>query len=112
LISGDAIFKLSLYFFIFEMYYVQVKLESSTKLEFHENKGRVKRTKLFVMLGYGAIEYPLSTFTYVYTKVGDGSSFEDRTFVITMLAITRTLLIVIEPYMYYVFLKLLTYFFR
>jgi hypothetical protein len=64
------------------------------------------------MLGYGAIEFPLSTFTYVYTKVGDGSSFENRIFVITMLAITRTLLIIIEPYMYYVFLKLLTYFFR
>jgi hypothetical protein len=34
LISGDAIFKLSLYYFIFEMYYVQVKLESTTQEEF------------------------------------------------------------------------------
>lgn len=64
------------------------------------------------MLGYGAIQYPLSTFTYVFTKVGDGSSSEDRTLVITMLAITRTLLIIIEPYMYYIFFKLLAYFFR
>ena len=112
MISGDAIFKLSLYFFIFEMYFVHTKLESTTQQEFQESEHRVKRSKLFVMIGYGAIEYPLSTFTYVYTKVGDRGSSDNRTFVITMLAITRTLLIIIEPYMYYVFLKLLAYFFR
>ena len=64
------------------------------------------------MVGYGAIEYPLSTFTYVVAKVGTNWSFtQSKSFVITMLAITRTLLLIIEPYMYFIFLRLLVFFF-
>jgi hypothetical protein len=65
------------------------------------------------MIGYGAIEYPLSTFTYIVAKVGKDFGFADnKSFIIAMLVITRTLLILIEPYMYYLFLRLVVFFFR
>ena len=55
LISGDAIFKLSLYYFIFEMKYVYTKLQSRGIEEYLISKKYVKKSKALVMIGYGVI---------------------------------------------------------
>ena len=91
---------------------MSIKIQSMNLEDLQRNKKIVKYTKLLVMIGYGAIEYPLSTFTYIITKVGTDIGLEDnKTLIIVMLVITRTLLIIIETYMYFLFLRLLAFFF-
>ena len=104
---------MSLYFFIFEMYFVYARLQSNSLDEYRVNVRRIRRSKFLVMVGYGALEYPLSTFTYIITKVASQEDFfTHKSFIIMMVVITRTLLITIEPYMYTLFFRLLNFFFR
>ena len=45
MVCGDVFFKVALYFFVFEMYYVAIKIESPTPKVYIEKKRRVKWAK-------------------------------------------------------------------
>jgi len=51
MVFGDIVFKVALYFFVFEMNYVAIKLESQTPRDYYFKKRRVKWTKAAIMFG-------------------------------------------------------------
>lgn len=51
MVFGDVIFKASLYYFVFEMYYVAQRLDAPTHNEYQERIKWVKIKKIAVMFG-------------------------------------------------------------
>jgi len=69
MMCGDVIFKVALYFFVFEMYYVAIKLDSPTPRDYYFKKRRVKWTKAAIMFGLILIQLPIGIVSYVVSTV-------------------------------------------
>jgi hypothetical protein len=69
MVCGDVLFKVALYFFVFEMLYVSIKLESTTPKEYYLKKRRVKWAKGAVMFGLIVIQLPIAIVSYVVSTV-------------------------------------------
>ncbi len=69
MVCGDVFFKVAIYFFVFEMQYVSIKLESTTPKDYYFKKRRVKWAKGAVMLGLIVIQLPIAIASYVVSTV-------------------------------------------
>ena len=71
MVCGDIFFKVALYFFVFEMYYVAIKLESPTSKAYWIKKRGVKWTKAAIMIGLIVIQLPVAIASYIVSTVQD-----------------------------------------
>jgi uncharacterized membrane protein len=66
---GDVLFKMALYYFVFEMYYVALKLECTNAQDYKRKKIRVKCAKWSILLGLLLIQMPLATASLTISTV-------------------------------------------
>ena len=69
IIVGDILFKIALYYFVFEMNYVALKLESTSIREYLASKRKVKIAKALVIGGLALIQMPIATVSLVISTV-------------------------------------------
>ena len=69
IIVGDILFKIALYYFVFEMNYVALKLESTSIREYLASKRKVKIAKALVIGGMALIQMPIATISLVISTV-------------------------------------------
>ena len=110
MVCGDVVFKVALYFFVFEMQYVSIKLESTSPKEYYIKKRRVKWAKAAVMLGLIFIQLPIAIASYVVSTVQNYNKYIE--FHLPMLIIVRTCVLLIDAYMFSLFGYLLKFYVR
>ena len=69
IIVGDVLFKIALYYFVFEMNFVAVKFESTTEREYQGSKRKVNIAKDLVIGGLVIIQIPFGTISLVISTV-------------------------------------------
>jgi len=110
MVCGDVVFKVALYFFVFEMQYVSIKLESTTPKEYYIKKRRVKWAKAAVIVGLIFIQLPIAIASYVVSTVQNYNKYIE--FHLPMLIIVRTCVLLIDAYMFSLFGYLLKFYVR
>ena len=60
---------MALYYFVFEMAYVALKLESTTETEYMSKKKQITITKAAIMLNMLIIQIPLASLTLIISTV-------------------------------------------
>ena len=110
MVCGDVLFKVALYFFVFEMQYVSIKLESTSPKDYYYRKRRVMWAKATVMFGLIVIQLPIAIISYVVSTVSAYNKYIE--FHMAMLIIVRTCVLLIDAYMFTLFGYLLKFYVR
>jgi hypothetical protein len=110
MVCGDVLFKVALYFFVFEMLFVSIKLESTSPKDYYLKKRRVKWAKAAVMFGLIVIQLPIAIASYVVSTVQNYNKYIE--FHLAMLIIVRTCVLLIDGYMFALFGYLLKFYVR
>jgi hypothetical protein len=106
----DILFKMALYYFVFEMGYVAHKLESKDEMEYKKKKKYITITKAIIMLNLLVIQMPLATLTIIFSTV---DSFKDyKAHELLLMIIVRISVLLCDGFMFIFFGILLSYFIR
>jgi len=111
LVWGYSITQGCLYYFIFEMKYIAIKIQSQTLEVFKAEKKRTKRAKALVMIGLFGIFTPLMTASLIMSI----SNLALDKYWVTVLAlniVARIPIILSEIYIYFTFITVFRFFIK
>lgn len=109
-IVGDVLFKMALFYFVFEMGYVAHKLDSNDLIEYKRKKKQITITKAIIMLILLVIQIPFATLSLIFSTV---DSFKDsKANILAMMIVVRISVLLCDGFMFTFFGILLRYFLR
>jgi hypothetical protein len=108
-ICCDIVFKMALYYFVFEMGYVASKLESTNLEEYNKKKKRIMIVKAVIMIELSVIQIPLATIALIFSTVPEFKDYKQYT--LPMFIIVR-IAVLCDFFMFTYFGILLKYYIR
>ena len=104
------LFKIALYYFVFEMNYVALKLESTTDKEYKERERKLNIAKALMIVGMGLIQMPIATVSLVISTVEQYKNLKQYN--LALIIVVRVSVLIIDTFMFVKFGFLLKYFIK